>query len=81
MTYTHIPSSAAVESPFWLDSVQAVAAPGGCEGPWQRYIIRQGDNVIVGMRSGQRSEVTVIATEYVERLNLRFAKQRPKSSR
>jgi len=81
MIQPHIQSGAMADSAFWLDSVQAVAAPGGCEGPWQRYVIRQGGNTIVGMRSGKRSEVTLIAAGYVERLNLRFAKQRPKSAR
>lgn len=81
MTYAQISTVAILESPFRLDSLEAVPAPQGCEGTWQRYVITQGENRIVGMRAGTHSEVTVILTQYLERLNERFAKQRGKASK
>jgi hypothetical protein len=74
-------SSEILQTRFCLDSLDDVPPPTGCEGPWYRYVIRQGDNVIVGLRAGERSEVSAVVDEYVNRLNLRFAKHQSKASR
>jgi hypothetical protein len=63
--------------PFQLTSVDETPAPAGCEGVWQRYVITQGANTIVGVRSGVHEEVNAIATDLVGRLNQRFAKAAP----
>ena len=81
MTHVQAASAAILDSPFRLDSLEAVPAPLGCEGLWQRYVITQGTNTIVGMRAGTHSEVSVILTHYVERLNERFAKQRSRAAK
>jgi hypothetical protein len=81
MTDTQMAAAAILESPFRLDSLEAVPAPLGCEGIWQRYVITQGANTIVGMRAGTHSEVSVVLTQYVERLNERFAKQRSRAAK
>jgi hypothetical protein len=78
MTFVQSSSVATLESAFRLDSLEAVPPPDGCEGVWQRYVITQGDNTIVGMRCGTHSEVTLVLADYVERLNMRFNKQKPK---
>lgn len=69
------------DSYFRLDSLHDVPAPDGCEGTWHRYVIVQGNNRIVGMRAGLRSEVRQVVDDYIERLNLRFAKQKAKAAR
>ena len=81
MTSGYKPSSEILQTRFCLDSLDDVPPPSGCEGPWHRYVIRQGDNVIVGLRAGERAEVTAVVDEYVNRLNLRFAKHQSKASR
>ena len=65
-------------TPFRLDMVQQIDAPEGCDGVWQRYVITQGGNTIVGMRCGAQSDVNRALNEMVERLNLRFTKQHGK---
>ena len=79
MPYGH-PGHAA-DSPFRLESIDEVPPPEGQEGVWQRYVITQGANTIVGMRAGLQSEVSVLLAQHVERLNLRFAKQQGKAKR
>jgi hypothetical protein len=79
MSYVRNSSGHAATAPFRLESVDEVAAPEGQDGVWQRYVITQGANTIVGMRSGINSEVSVLLAQYVERLNLRFAKQQSKA--
>ena len=79
MTYPYKSSSEILQAPFRLDSLEDVAPPSGCEGTWYRYVIKQGDNVIVGLREGAHSEVSAIVSAYVDRLNLRFAKQQSKA--
>ena len=74
-------SSEILQTPFSLDSLDDVPPPSGCEGTWHRYVIRQGDNVIVGLREGVRSEVVAVIGEYVNRLNMRFAKHQSKQTR
>jgi hypothetical protein len=81
VTYAPKSSSEAWQAPFRLDSLEDVPPPSGCEGTWHRYVIRQGDNVIVGLRAGERSEVSGILDEYVNRLNMRFAKHISKTAR
>jgi len=77
---TFPPSSGnAAETPFCLESVDEVPAPEGQDGVWQRYVITQGANTIVGMRAGVHSEVCALLAQYVERLNLRFSKQQAKA--
>jgi len=79
MPYVHISSGHAAEAPFRLESVDEVSAPEGQNGVWQRYVITQGANTIVGMRAGLHSEVSLLLADYVERLNMRFAKQKAKA--
>jgi hypothetical protein len=82
MTYVHISSPPEVESACYrVDSIDAIAAPEGCVGTWQRYVISQGDNKIVGMRCGLRDEVSLILEDYVQRMNVRAGRQRPKPAR
>ncbi len=69
------------EAPFRLESIDEIAAPQGQHGVWQRYVITQGANTIVGMRPGVLSEVSVLLEQQVERLNMRFAKQLSKAKR
>jgi hypothetical protein len=75
------PSEYAAETPFCLQSVDEVPAPEGQDGVWQRYVITQGANTIVGMRAGMHSEVCALLAQYVERLNSRFSKQQSKAKR
>ena len=70
----------ALLAPFRLDTVQEVDAPEGCDGVWQRYVITQGSNTIVGMRCGDPSDVNRVLNDIVERLNLRFAKRQAKET-
>jgi hypothetical protein len=79
MPYAHISSGHSAQAPFQLESVDEVSAPEGQEGVWQRYVITQGANRIVGMRAGAHSEVSSLLTQHVERLNSRFAKQKARS--
>lgn len=74
--YTHIPSGLASQAQFRLESVDEVTAPEGQLGVWQRYVITQGANRIVGTRAGAHSDVTLLLTEQVERLNVRLGKQK-----
>ena len=81
MSYVRISSRSTLESPFKLHSIDTVPAPEGCEGTWQRYVITQGDNKIVGMRCGMPGEVSLVLTEYVERMNVRAGRQAAKQAR
>lgn len=82
MSDHHISSSPTEnKDAFRLDSLYDIPAPEGCEGTWHRYVIVQGNNRIVGMRAGLRSEVNKVVCDYIERLNLRFAKQKAKAAR
>jgi hypothetical protein len=71
----------AAETPFCLESIDEIPAPEGQDGVWQRYVITQGANTIVGMRAGVHSEVSAVLVQYVERLNSRFSKQQSKAKR
>jgi len=75
MTYSSGISSAMVEAPFVLDSVDETPAPDGRQGVWHRYVITQGSNRVTGVRCGSHHEVSAILMEHVDKLNLRFAKQ------
>ena len=59
MTYVRTVSRSGPEIPFQLTSVDETPAPDGCDGVWQRYVITQGANTIVGVRCGLHDEVTV----------------------
>ena len=61
--------------PFRVDSITEVSAPEGRDGIWQRYVIMQGANMITGLRSGTRYEVSSALEKLVERLNERFRKR------
>jgi hypothetical protein len=74
-------TQANLEMPFQLTSISQVAAPAGCDGTWQQYLISQGSNIITGMRCGTHVEVSALVNEMVERLNERFGKQRAKMRR
>ena len=77
----HIASHTTIEAPFRLDSIVEAPAPDGNSGVWQRYVITQGENTIVGMRSGMPGEVRAIVDDLVDRLNARFAKRQAKLGR
>ena len=79
MTYPPKSSVDILQAPFRLDSLEDVPPPSGCEGTWYRYVIKQGDNVIVGLREGAHSEVSATVAASIDRLNLRFAKQQNKA--
>ena len=68
-----------LSTPFRLDLVEEVEAPDGCEGVWQRYVIMQGENRILGTRAGNKSEVVAVVTAFVDQLNVRFAKHAAKA--
>ena len=53
------PVDALLGVPFYIDSIQpAPAPPEGGEGPWCRYVVKQGPtNTITGIRAGTREEV------------------------
>jgi hypothetical protein len=74
-------SAGSAETPFCLESIDEIPAPEGQDGVWQRYVITQGANTIVGMRAGVHSEVSAVLVQYVERLNSRFSKQQSKAKR
>jgi hypothetical protein len=79
MPYAHASTSSLAQAPFQLESVDEVTAPEGQQGVWQRYVITQGTNRIVGMRAGAHAEVSLLLAQHVERLNLRFAKQKART--
>jgi hypothetical protein len=62
---------ALLEHPFRLDVIAQVPAPDGSDAVWQRYVISQGTNTIVGLRTGSRADVLVQVEEMVARLNER----------
>jgi hypothetical protein len=75
MTYVRVATRGIAEAAFQLQSVDEAPAPPGEVGIWQRYVITQGVNTIVGTRSGLRAEVSLVAAGFVDRLNARFAKR------
>lgn len=81
MSYVHISSRAAITATYRLDSIDTVPAPQGCDGTWQRYVITQGDNKIVGLRCGMHNEVSLVIADYVERLNMRAGRPGAKPAR
>ncbi|MDG1462433.1 MAG: hypothetical protein P8R04_02595 [Gammaproteobacteria bacterium] len=68
-----------VANPFELISVDETKTPAGMEGDkWCKYIIKQGDNEIVGYSVGSARKVKKEAKEKVEELNLRrYGKKGP----
>jgi hypothetical protein len=75
MTYVRVATRGAAEATYQLQSVDEAPAPPGQVGIWQRYVITQGGNTIVGMRAGLPAEVSLVAAGFVDRLNARFLKQ------
>ncbi len=58
--------------PFKLKSIRKEEPPAGAEGiGWQRYVITQGNNTIVGHRQGSTRSVTLAVEEIVLHLNER----------
>jgi hypothetical protein len=58
--------------PFEIASTRAVAAPPGTAGAdWHRYEKSQGDNRIVGYRTGDADMVREVVELIVVRLNMR----------
>jgi hypothetical protein len=58
--------------PFKLTSILKEEPPAGTEGiDWQRYVITQGGNTIVGHRQGSTRSVTLAIEEIVLHLNER----------
>jgi hypothetical protein len=68
-----------VANPFELISVDETKTPKGMEGDkWCKYIIKQGDNEIIGYSVGSARKVTKEAKEKVSELNLRrYGKKGP----
>jgi len=68
-----------VANPFELISVDETKAPAGMEGDkWCKYIIKQGDNEIVGYSVGSARKVKKEAKEKVAELNFRrYGKKGP----
>jgi len=66
-------------NPFELISVDETPAPDGTDGEkWCRYIIKQGNNEIVGYSAGSARTVTREAKVKVTELNLRrYGKKGP----
>ena len=73
----HIATRSVVTAPFQLDSLEEAPAPAGQDGVWSRYVITQGSNTIVGMRSGVRNDVSIAVRDIVAGLNLRFPTRAP----
>ena len=67
--------------PFRLESITEVPAPDDRPGTWHHYVILQGTNKIVGVRSGLRPEVTLALESLVEHLNERFERRPAKLER
>lgn len=66
--------------PYQVDSIVETPAPDHGEGPWHRYVIRQGPNTITGVRQGTRAEVGLRLDDMVADLNeRRLGKYRAKS--
>ena len=74
-------SKAILESPFRVESIEETPAPAGVTGVWHRYVITQGANTIVGMRSGTLAEVGSALEQTILRLNERLGKQQMKLRR
>ena len=59
-------------NPFELVSVDSTKPPAGVEGEkWCKYIIKQGENEIIGYSAGSERKVRKEAREKVAELNLR----------
>jgi len=59
---------------FEISSIKATETPEGApKATWYKYVITQGNNTILGQRSGTRKSVTAAVEEIVEQLNLRRA--------
>jgi len=71
MTKPGLPVEAVLETPFRIELIAQVPAPDGSDGVWQRYVITQGTNTIVGLRPGTRADVTFQVEDMVARLNER----------
>jgi hypothetical protein len=74
MTYVRIATRGSADIAYRLQSLDETPAPPGQDGIWQRYVITQGGNTIVGMRAGMRAEVSVTVAGFVDRLNARTLK-------
>jgi len=71
---------ALLEIPFRIDTIDQVPAPDGSDAIWQRYVITQGANTIVGLRAGARSDAVPHIEDMVARLNeRRMGKLRPRT--
>ncbi|MGD9843140.1 MAG: hypothetical protein AB7F79_08045 [Steroidobacteraceae bacterium] len=65
---------------YRLKSLDPTTTPQGSEGTWFRYVIAQGENLITGLHSGNKSEVDQVVRDMVERLNERLTgKSRPRT--
>jgi hypothetical protein len=68
------------EIQYRLESLDPAVTPQGSEGPWFRYVIAQGTNLITGLHAGDKTQVTHVVSEMVERLNeRRVGKTRPRT--
>lgn len=74
-------SEGAVEKLYRLESVDSAPAPDNGDGNWYRYVIVQGSNRIVGLRSGSLTELHPILEDMVNKLNERAGKQLAKSKK
>lgn len=61
-----------IDHPYLLDSIAQTASPGDVnEHDWHRYVIKQGDNCIVGYRRGTLQSVRDEVNEIITQLNAR----------
>jgi hypothetical protein len=74
-------SAGTVETLYRLESLDAVPPPDSAEGNWYRYVIVQGQNRIVGFRSGSLAELNPILEDMVNKLNERAGKQLAKAKK
>ncbi len=71
---------ALLEVPFRIDQITEAPAPHGSDAVWQRYVITQGANTIVGLCAGTHAQALAYVEHMVARLNeRRLGKIRPKT--
>lgn len=60
------------KQPYLLESVEKIDAPDGLPGNnWHRYIIKRGESVIKGTKTGTLESVTAHAQKAADDMNLR----------
>ena len=68
------------QAPYELRSLSESLPPQGSEGQWYRYVIAQGESLVVGIRSGTSTEIDDFLRDIIARLNeRRMGKTRPRA--